>query len=711
MKDRLKRLIFRLLGKDPEAVVVSFASGPPELAQRMFAEVQHLIPDRRHFLVTPEDSRGLRKRFRRYRIGLAPVLFTGEAQYRSLRLAAFLLAPFKILAYNRRLERHHLQWTKPVASLLFLRGVPLDRIFLRPIWLAPWKRDRSVYPVEHHRFEGRAFTLGRKRIAILSPYFPYPLSHGGAVRMFNLIREMASQFDIVLISFTDQEHTEIAPMLEHCARVVTMAKPRYREPRWSTLTPPDVAEFRVPAMRKLVASLRREWDIDLLQVEYTALASYAGDILVEHDVTFALYRQIHDRGVGVSACNSVGSAVGRTPWSARDPLVALRIFGCGLPLRSAWDYWRWKRFEEHWIARYRQVVVMSEEDRRLLDRPNVAVIPNGVDLARFLPEHERPGQRLLFIGSFRHFPNIVAFRFFVEQVWPQLKAWSPDVRFCAVAGPDSLLYWREHTGSLELPADERIELHGFVADVRPFYIACNLVLVPTLVSAGTNLKVLEAMAMERTVVSTPSGAAGMGLTHGDNVWVADDAPAFASAIRELLTDRELRQCIASAGRHHVEQRFGWSAIGAQQRRLIRQLTRTPFELRPVTAADLDQIWTIQSAAPESSHWHKEDYLAFDCTVADEGGRVVGFLVSRETVPGEREILNIAVHPEFRRLGIATGLIRRELATYTGEHFLEVRESNHPAQNLYRHLGFKRVGVRPGYYENPPEPGIVMRCFS
>jgi hypothetical protein len=137
LKERLKRFIFRLLGKDPQAVVVSFASGPPELVDRMFAEVQQLIPDRRHFLVTPENAGNVRKQFRSYRIGLAPVLFTGEAQYRGLRRAAFFLAPFKILAYNRRLERHHLQLKSPIAALLFVRGVALDRIFLRPFWLVP----------------------------------------------------------------------------------------------------------------------------------------------------------------------------------------------------------------------------------------------------------------------------------------------------------------------------------------------------------------------------------------------------------------------------------------------------------------------------------------------------------------------------------------------------------------------------------------------
>ncbi len=131
-----------MLGKDPEAIVVSFASGDPELAARMFAEVQQLVPERRHFLVKPAELAGLstlqsyrelRKRFGAYRIGLAPVLFDREGRYRALRRAAFLLAPTKILAYNERLERHHLRLRTAIASILFLRGVPLDRIFLRPM--------------------------------------------------------------------------------------------------------------------------------------------------------------------------------------------------------------------------------------------------------------------------------------------------------------------------------------------------------------------------------------------------------------------------------------------------------------------------------------------------------------------------------------------------------------------------------------------------
>jgi len=686
LRAALKQLIFRILGKDPEAVIVSFASGDELLVDRMFAEIQALEPRRLHILVRPEEAssyRSLRRLLRGYRIGLAPVLFDGDGRYRNLRRIAFLLAPTKILAYNQRLERHHLRLRTGIASLLFVKGVPLDRIFLRPKWLVPWKKDPSVYPSTVDEIAGRPMSPRRRRIAVLTPYFPFPLSHGGAVRIFNLLRAMAEEFDIFLFAFRDHETADdIGPVLEHCARVILVGKSRYREPRWSSLLPPEVHEFRSSAMQSALARIRREYKIEAVQVEYTMLAPYAGDILVEHDITFDLYRQVRDR----------------------------------LPTRAArfsrqWDYWRWRRFETKWVKRYKQVVVMSDQDRATLGHPNVAVIQNGVDLTRFTPEIERPGQRLLFIGSFRHFPNIVAFRFFMEQVWPILEAQTSDMTMTVVSGQDPVIYWRQYTGLASLPADDRVHLLEFVRDVRPLYVEANLVLVPTLVSAGTNLKVLEAMAMERAVVSTHSGCAGLGLQHGVNVWIADEAVDFANAIRTLSQNQELRKQIAAAGRAHVERNFGWQEIGARQRSLIRRLLPSRIQMRRAGAGDLGEISVIQASAAEASQWQAQDYLAFDCRVAMFEGRIAGFVVSRQVGDREREILNVAVHPDFRRLGIASELLQTEIRGHAGVHFLEVRESNAAARQLYARLGFQVVGARPQYYENPIETGIVMRIFS
>ncbi len=529
----MKQWIFRLLGKGPEAVVVTFCSGDAELCRRMAEEVRSLVPDRRHFVATAENWPALQRELKPYRIGLAPVMLTREAN--PLRRAAFRLAPHKILAYNSRLERHHLRIDLP--SLLFWLGVPLDRIYLRPWWW-PWKkRESSVIPGGYRVAEGRVCTEGRRRVAVLSPYFPFPLAHGGAVRIYNLLREMAKEFDIELFAFTDGE-VELAPVLEWCARVALVEKPRYREPRWSTLLPPEVHEFRSPAMKQAIVEERRAFGFDTLQVEYTQLAGYGGDILVEHDVTFDLFTQIARRERTLSA---------------------------------AWDVYRWRRFETRALGRFPRVVVMSEKDAEMVSVPSV-VIPNGVDLARFRGSPETPGERLLFIGSFRHFPNVAAYRFFTDEVWPLLRDKFPRMSLTVVAGADYLTYWRAFTDSPEPAPDPRIHLLGFVSDVRPLYVESNLVLVPTTVSAGTNVKVLEAMAMERAVVSTPSGCAGLGLVHGHSVWVADSAVAFAAGVATLVNDAERRQQMARAAYGVALRSFDWAAIGEKQRELLRSPT-------------------------------------------------------------------------------------------------------------------------------------------
>ena len=524
-------LFWRLLGKGPEIAVVTFCTGPDELCRRMAEEVRTLVPEHRHFVVTEQNWPRIRRELKSYRIGLVPVLL--GPTHGALQRAAFRLAPHKILAYNSRLERHHLRLE--IASLLFLRGVSLDRIYLRPRWW-PWpKREHNTVPQGRKTIEGRPCEPGRRRVAVLSPYLPYPLSHGGAVRIYNLLREIAREFDVELFAFRETD-PETGDLPEFCARIVLVEKPRYREPRWSSLLPPEVHEYRSQEMQQALAEEKRAFGYEALQVEYTQLAEYSGEILVEHDVTFDLFTQVARRE--------------RT-------------------LAAAWDAYRWRRFETAAVRRFPQVVVMSPKDAALL-RTGV-VLENGVDLARFQPEPEIPGQNLLFIGSFRHFPNIAAYRYFTETIWPLLRDVFPEMRVSVVCGPDWLTYWRAFTDSPEPVPDPRIHLYGFVSDVRPLYREANLVLVPTTVSAGTNVKVLEAMAMQRAVVSTPSGCAGLGLLHGHSVWEAETPGAFAAGIATLINDPERREQIAEAALGHARRNFDWSAIGERQRQLLRFL--------------------------------------------------------------------------------------------------------------------------------------------
>lgn len=530
MKAALKRWLFALLGKDPQPVVLVAGQGPHE------QEMRRLVTEAPVLAVPlPEGGAGeawlaLRRAARGRRVALC----AARLEDRAALVAALAAFPFRVLAFNARLERHHVHWREPLASLLFLAGLPRDRIFLRPRWLAPWKKDRSLLPRAWRCMGGRGFAAGRPRVAVVSPYLPWPQAHGGAVRIANLLEKCSEHFDIVLFGFEDgQQHADYERMARICARVYAADQPRWREPRWSTLLPPEACEFYTPELHRGLRRLLQEHGVKLLQAEYTQMARYRPDVLVEHDVTWDLFAQVHGQR--------------RSLW-------------------SWWDLWRWRRFERRALRAARRVVVMSEKDAALAGVPEkTVVIPNGVDLKRFRAEPEPAGgpPELLFVGSFRHFPNVRAFLFLLDEVWPRLAGM--DLRLTVVAGPQPELYWTPR------PLDARITLHGYVADVQPLYARSTLVLIPTVVSAGTNLKALEAMASARAIVSTPSGVAGLGLVHGESVWIAGTAEEFAAGIQRLLEDAPLRRRIAAAARRHAELHYGWEAVARRQMELWRQL--------------------------------------------------------------------------------------------------------------------------------------------
>ena len=136
-------------------------------------------------------------------------------------------------------------------------------------------------------------------------------------------------------------------------------------------------------------------------------------------------------------------------------------------------------------------------------------------------------------------------------------------------------------------------------------------------------------------------------------------------------------------------------------------------LRSATEADVAALVELERLAFESPNWPADTFLRYDCTVAEVHGQMAGFLVSRQIFPGtttaapEREILNLAVSPPFRRAGLAMLLLQFEFR-HRAIFILEVRESNLAARALYQRLGFTEISRRREYYDNPPETAIVMQ---
>jgi glycosyltransferase involved in cell wall biosynthesis len=267
-------------------------------------------------------------------------------------------------------------------------------------------------------------------------------------------------------------------------------------------------------------------------------------------VTFDLHRQLRQRATG---------------WSK---------------VTASLEAARWRRYEVGHARGYDRVVAMSEDDlERLasagLARERLRVIENGVDLARFVPAPSPAGSgpEVLFIGSFRHFPNILGYRYLLDGVWPTLRKACPELKLTVVAGADHAYYWRRHLGADFAPPPPGVELLDFVADVRPLYARATVVAAPLEVSAGTNLKVLEALAMERALVSTAVGVAGLGLTPGETVLLAERPSDFAASVLSLLWNRAARDEMAAAGRTLVEERYGWDTLARKLVAVWEELSR------------------------------------------------------------------------------------------------------------------------------------------
>jgi len=170
---------------------------------------------------------------------------------------------------------------------------------------------------------------------------------------------------------------------------------------------------------------------------------------------------------------------------------------------------------------------------------------------------------LLFIGSFAHKPNVLALEFFLRDVFPRLR----DVTLHVIAGQNHTRFWDlKHTG---------VEVDGFVSDVRPAYRQASVVIAPLVASAGTNVKIVEAMAMGKAIVSTDAGIHGLELEPGADLIVANSPEEMAAAITLVLESSSTRSALERQARTTAERVYGWKAMGDVQKSLYNDLLQLP----------------------------------------------------------------------------------------------------------------------------------------
>jgi len=232
-------------------------------------------------------------------------------------------------------------------------------------------------------------------------------------------------------------------------------------------------------------------------------------------------------------------------------------------LRKWYNWQECQLLKQTEIARCRNAdltLVTSQREQRALQRilpeQMIEVVPNGVDLdALEQPDgkQESPHQ-IVFIGTMDYYPNVQATLFFARQCWPRVRARVPDATWQIVGGDPP----PEIQKLAYLPG---VTVTGRVPDVRPYLAASALAIAPLQIGGGTRLKILEALAMRKAIVSTSLGCEGLAIEPGKHLLVADQPAAFVEAVVTLMRHPEQRAALGSAGRSLVETEYSWQQCG------------------------------------------------------------------------------------------------------------------------------------------------------
>jgi polysaccharide biosynthesis protein PslH len=367
---------------------------------------------------------------------------------------------------------------------------------------------------------------------MLTAYPPVLHIHGGGVRMYHNVRLLGEHGHAVhVISFVENDHERelLGSLSAVCASVTGVQRIPDFGPHWLSLDPFLLREFRTPEMDGAIDGALTKYAIDVLQCEYLQMAQY-------HRRRVRTVLTIHE----TLSANAFAAFRRESQAAAKFKL-----------------YYRWMqmlRYEVLATRRFDRIVTMTEYDARYLQSysrdANICAIPIGIDPMEFQPLPEKPEAPLevLFVGNFRHTPNVEAAEFLVNEVAPAF----PSLRF--VLPGDHL--------PARLQGRRNVCFTGYAPDTRVFYQRPNtIVAAPLFSGTGQRVKLLEAFTMACPVVTTTTGALGFPIRPGHEAIIADDAQSFRRALAQLIASPSLRRELGRQAREMILRHFDWKEIG------------------------------------------------------------------------------------------------------------------------------------------------------
>jgi polysaccharide biosynthesis protein PslH len=396
------------------------------------------------------------------------------------------------------------------------------------------------------------------RILWLNVNLLLPLDKGGKIRTWHLMRHLAKRHEITFLTLASDAEAEAhrPAMREVCSELVNVpwrdaakGSPRFYAGVAARLLDPlpyAIGKYRSAAYRHSLEALLEHGGFDRLVCDFLVPAVNlkktppCPSILFTHNVEAEIWRRHADNATG--------------------PLA-------GALYRQQWR--RMLRFEGRTLSRFDRLLAVSEADDQTLRRlygdglPPIDVVATGVDTSFFTPTPEsfvRP-KHLVFVGSMDWMPNEDAVLFFCREVLPLVRRAEPDVTLSIVG--------RSPTAAVKrLVQEAGVDVTGTVDDVRTHLGPAVATIVPLRVGGGTRLKIFEAMAAGKAVVSTTIGAEGLRTESGRHLLIADGAEAFAAAVLRVIREPELRRRIEREARTLVTTHYDWSVAAAQLERSL-----------------------------------------------------------------------------------------------------------------------------------------------